>query len=440
LSRLARKAEIVKLARVLGVGEKDLEYLHDLDADSIRAFREQASARLFDADEARLKRVAAASKLLPIPLIALIAEHVFGNVLCARVAGLIAPERAAELAQKLRVGFLADVTLEIDPRHVREVIKRIPVARIVEVAMELAKRGEFVTLARFVDYVSTDAIKAVIDKLTDNAALLHIAFFVEDKKRLNDLIGFLPETRLKDIIYLAADESQDLWPEALALMNDISPAWRKRLGELAASLDESVITSMARSAHTKHLWGAVLPIIGVMGRPQQERLLALPILKQDGVLEAIVRTVDLDHLWEQLIPLVPSLPLPERERLARLPLLRDARVLNLVLKATDAHGLWNELLPLVGLMDEDGQERLAHAAESLSDAAFGRVFDAVQAGKAWAPLLVLLLRMRAEVRTRIAPLVKKLSPESARLITQEAGRLGVLDRLESLWDSLAKLR
>lgn len=440
MSRLSRKAELLKLARALGVGERDLAGLEGVDADSLRAFREQASARLFDADEARLKRVAAASKLLPVPLIALIAEHVFGALLCARISGLIAPDRAAEVAQRLRTGFLADLTLEIDPRHVREVIKRIPIPRIVEVAMELAKRGEFVTLARFVDYVSTDAIKAVMDQLKDNAALLHIAFFVEDKTRLNDLIGFLPETRLKDIIYLAADESQDLWPEALALMNYVSPAWRTRLGNLAASLDESIITSMARSAHAQQLWGAVLPIIGVMGQREQQRLLGLPLLREPGVLDAIVRTVDADHLWEQLIPLVPALREDERRQLANLPLLREPRVLDLVLTATDAHGLWNELLPLVPLMDDPAQDQLARAAEKLSDAAFGRVFQAVQAGKTWAPLLVILLRTRAEVRTRLAPLVSQLSPEHARFIAQEAGRLGLLDRLESLWASLAKLR
>lgn len=439
MSRLARKAEILKLARVLGMGETDLGYLGELDADSIRVFREQVSSRLFDADESRLKRVALASKLLPAPLIALIAEHVFGALLCARVAGLMAPERAAEVAQRLRTGFLADVTLEIDPRHVREVIKRIPVSRIVEVALELAKRGEFVTLARFVDYVSLEAIRAVMDKLTDNAALLHIAFFVEDKTRLNDLVGFLPETRLRDIILLAADESQDLWSEALALMNYVGPEWRKRLGDLAANMDESIVMSMARSAQAKGLWGAVLPIIAVMSAPKQKRLLDLPILREDSVLESIVKTVDVDHLWNALIPLVPFMADSEQKRLANLPLLRDARVLDAVLKATDVHGLWTQLLPLVSLMDDDAQEKLAGAAEGLSDAAFGRVFDAVQTGRTWAPLLVLLLRMRAEVRTRIAPLVKKLSPDSARFITQEAGRLGVLDRLESLWVSLAKL-
>lgn len=437
MSRLARRAEILKLARLLGVGENELAYLGETDADSIRAFREQASARLFDADEARLKRVAAASKLLPVPLIALIAEHVFGALLCARVAGLMAPDRGAEVAQRLRTGFLADVTLEIDPRYVRELIKRIPTARIVEVALELARRGEFVTLARFVDYVSTDAISAVMDKLTDNSALLHIAFFVEDKTRLNELVGFLSEARLKAIIFLAADDSQDLWSEALALMNYVNEGWRKRLGELAASLDDSIVMSMARAAQKKNLWSAVLPIVGVMSEPHQKRLLALPILREDSVLDSIVQTVDLDHLWEELIPLVPMMAPSEQQRLAMLPRFRESRVLAAVLEATDVHGLWNQLLPLVPLMDEDGQERLSQAAENLSDAAFGRVFEAVQTGRNWAPLIILLLRMRAEVRARIAPLVKKLSPDSARFIAQEAGRLGVLDRLESFWASLA---
>lgn len=440
MSRLARKAEILKLARVLGVGETDLAYLSNSDPASIRTFREQASARLFDADEARLKLVAAASKLLPIPLIALIAEHVFGALLCARVAGLIAPERAAELAQRLRVGFLADVTLEIDPRHVREVIKRITTARIVEVALELARRGEFVTLARFVDYVSTDAIKAVMEKLTDNAALLHIAFFVEDKSRLNDLVGLLPEARIKNVIFLAADESQDLWSEALALMNDVSPALRKRLGELAATLDESILMSMARSAQAKGLWSAVLPIIGVMATPHQKRLLQLPVLNDEGVLDSIVKTVDVDHLWEALIPLVPMMQAEQQSRLANLPILREPRVLDAVLKATDVHGLWTQLLPLVPLMDEDGQQRLVQAAEKLSDATFGRFFEAVQAGQNWSPLLVLLLKTREEVRARIKPLVARLSPDHMRLIAQEADRLGSLSQLEAFWDALARSR
>ncbi|WP_420464610.1 hypothetical protein [Panacagrimonas sp.] len=395
MSKLARRAETIKLARLLRVQPAALKEVETLDAASLREFRQRAAARLFDADEARLKRVALASKLLPTPLIALIGEHVFGALLCARVAGLIAPDRAADVALRLKSEFLADVTLEIDPRHVREVIARIPIPKLVEVALILARRGEFVTLARFVDYVSTDAIRAVMAELKDNAALLHIAFFMEDKSRLNDLVGLLPEARLREIIYVAADETQDLWAEALALMNDVDDRWRKSLGELAASLDESVLLSMARSAQAQKLWGALLPIIAIMDAPHQRRLLGLSVLRDDVVLESI-------------------------------------------LEAADGEALWPQLLPMLSLMDEDTQQRLARAAEKLGDATFGRVFDAVQAGREWGPLLILLLRLRGEVQDRLKPLVQKLSPEVARQLLQEADRLGVLTRVDTLWQRLSR--
>lgn len=395
MSKLARRAETIKLARLLRVQPAALKEVETLDAASLREFRQRAAARLFDADEARLKRVALASKLLPTPLIALIGEHVFGALLCARVAGLIAPDRAADVALRLKSEFLADVTLEIDPRHVREVIARIPIPKLVEVALILARRGEFVTLARFVDYVSVDAIRAVMAELKDNAALLHIAFFMEDKSRLNDLVGLLPEARLREIIYVAADETQDLWAEALALMNDVDDRWRKSLGELAASLDESVLLSMARSAQAQKLWGALPPIIAIMDAPHQRRLLGLSVLRDDVVLESI-------------------------------------------LEAADGEALWPQLLPMLSLMDEDTQQRLARAAEKLGDATFGRVFDAVQAGREWGPLLILLLRLRGEVQDRLKPLVQKLSPEVARQLLQEADRLGVLTRVDTLWQRLSR--
>ncbi len=393
MSRLARRAEVIKLARLLRVDESTLSGLSDLDATSLRTFREQAQARLFDADEARLKRVAMASKLLPVPLIALIGEHVFGALLCARVAGLIAPDRAAEVTLRLETEFLADVTLEIDPRHVREVIARIPVPRLVEVALVLARRREFVTLARFVDYVSTDAIRAVMEQLTDNAALLQIAFFMEDKSRLNELVGLLPKARLREIIIVAAAESRDLWAEALALMSEVNDRWRKHLGELAAGLDDRVLLSMARAAQAQKLWGALLPIIGLLERAHQQRLLQLPVLREVPMLEA-------------------------------------------VLDAADSEGLWDRLLPLLPLLDEPAQQALAQAAERLGDDAFGRVFEAVQAGREWGPLLVLLLRLRSQTQDRLRPLIAKLSPQAARQLLLEADQLGVMDRVDALWRRL----
>lgn len=393
MSRLERQAEIIKLARLLRVEVESLEFLQTLETGAIRRFREQASGALFDADEARLKRVAKASKLLPTPLIALISEQVFGALLCARVAGLMAPERAAEVASRLRIGFLADVTLEIDPRHVEEVIARIPTTTIVAVALELAERGEFVTLARFVDFVGNAAIRAVMEKLTDNRALLHIAFFVENKARLNDLIGFLPEQRLKDIILVAANESENLWAEALTLMNLVNRQRRTQMGNLAASLDESVLLGMARAAQEQGLWAAVLPIIAVMDVSHQQRLANLPVLKESNVLNSVLDAVETDDLWAELLPLVP-------------------------------------------LMDEQGQQTLAELAERLGDESFSRVFECSRDSKLWKPVILLLLRMRQETHDRLRPLVSRLSPDSARGLLKQADELGMLDRLTQAWESL----
>ena len=69
-----------------------------------------------------------------------------------RLAALsLTPERAVDIARRLHTPFLADVCLELDPRHVRELIAAMPVKRIVEVAHELAARREYITMARFVD-------------------------------------------------------------------------------------------------------------------------------------------------------------------------------------------------------------------------------------------------------------------------------------------------
>ena len=392
---LARKAEIIKLARVLRVKPSDLSFLYAMQARDIRAFREAASARLFDADAARLKRVATASKLLPVALIALIGEHVFGPLLCARVAGLIAPDRAAEVAQRMRIGFLADLTLEIDPRQVREVLKRIPVPRLVDVGMELARRGEFVTLARFVDYVSDAAIKAVLEKLADNGALLQIGFFMEDRSRLNQIVGFMPEARLRQIIRLSADEGEGLWGEALALMADVNPSWRKTLAEMAAEFEPEVLTAMARLTQSQRLWGAMLPIIAAMDEPHQERLLQLPVLDDDAVLSDILEAAQAGELWEQLMPMLALLPEPVRIRLSKL-------------------------------------------AEKLNDAALDQIFVVARRNQAWGGLLLLLMHSGKSMQDRVSPMLTQLAGPDAKGIASAADRLGIRSHMESGWDEVIK--
>ena len=122
----ASRAEILKLARVLDVEAERLEYLARVDADDLRAFREQVTDALFDAHVSVLQRMALAARLLPAPVLAKIAEKVFGPLLCARIAGLVDVGRGVDVAKRLQPRFLAEVAADLDPRRASAIISRIP--------------------------------------------------------------------------------------------------------------------------------------------------------------------------------------------------------------------------------------------------------------------------------------------------------------------------
>ena len=98
--------EILKLARVVGAEPEDLSYLQDVAPQDLRDLREQVTVAMFEADRQLLQRVAAATKLIPAKLAAVIGERAFGPLLCARLTGLLEPSRAVDINAGER-----------DPRH-----------------------------------------------------------------------------------------------------------------------------------------------------------------------------------------------------------------------------------------------------------------------------------------------------------------------------------
>jgi hypothetical protein len=271
MSKLAHRAEIIKLARLLGTPPEQLDYLDKLDTLAIRRVREQATAALFDPDRKMFQRVATASRLMPAAVTALIAEKALGPLLCARVTGLMAPDRAVDISSKLKTGFLADLCLELDPRSAREVLEAMPVPRIVEVGQELARRKEYITMARFVDSLGDEAIRAVMNALRDDEALLRIGFFVEDSGRLSAIIDLLQDPRLRNIVGVAVAGDAALWPEALALINSVEPPQRRRMAALAAGLDDAAVARMLQGTDTHGLWTELQSLLGLLDEAARAR-------------------------------------------------------------------------------------------------------------------------------------------------------------------------
>jgi hypothetical protein len=262
------RAEVIKLARLLGREADDLAYLHQVHPAAIRRLREQATDMLFEAQSRRLRRLARASRLLPPTVLATIAERAFGPLLAGRVTGYLAPARAGEVAARLSVAFRANLAVEMDPRRTSDVIARLPAQSIAEVARELGQREEYVTMGRFAGQLTDEALRAVF-AVVDDAALLRVAFVIEDEERLDHVFGLLPAPRRAGFVRAAA--TVDLWPEALDLLSRLS---ERRCGELAdaAAAQEAVLHSIVRAAQDDDLWNALLRAARAMGDENRRRL------------------------------------------------------------------------------------------------------------------------------------------------------------------------
>lgn len=240
MTALARRAELAKLAHLLGRSPGDLP----LDATELRTLRGAISARLFDDAKPSLQRVATGSRLLPAALVAKVGESTFGATLCAQIAGLLAVPYALDLALRMSDAFLAEVSAAIDPRSAGEVVRRIPADRIVAVAHQLLARREHVTLARFVDYLAPETIAAVIDSVPDELELLRIGAYVESSAKLQELVGQLPPERTRAMIAALRGPNGDCWLEALTIAEQLDDSWRRTLGDIAAALGDDVIAAL----------------------------------------------------------------------------------------------------------------------------------------------------------------------------------------------------
>jgi hypothetical protein len=121
----------------------------------------------------------------------------------------------------------------------------MPVENVLAIARELLARGELVAIGRFVGYLSNPVLVANVDMI-DPASLLKIAFVLEGKERLDEIISMLSEERLEALIRAAGEEQ--LWPEVLDLLSNVNERNLARLAELAAAQDEAHLAGLLDAA------------------------------------------------------------------------------------------------------------------------------------------------------------------------------------------------
>lgn len=242
MSPLRTRAEIVKLARTLGVEPERLTALEPAGPDALRALREQISDGLIEAHRTAFERVAALAERLPAPLAASLAQRVLGPALSARAAAVLRPHKAVELARRLPPAFLADIAIAIDARHVCDLLAELDAETAAAVAVELQRGEEWVAMGMLMGCLSEPALRTAVVGL-DDRTILHTGFVVEDPKRLRAVVDELGGARVRGLVEQAAAE--DLWPELVELAAQLEPA---QLDRLAGAVSEEHRAALREAA------------------------------------------------------------------------------------------------------------------------------------------------------------------------------------------------
>ena len=229
----ASRAEAAKVARLLGLHDTaPVAYLNAVPAKQLVAYREALIDALYDEGREQLVRAAEASRLLPARLVAKVGERALGALVCARLAGLLDPRRAAEVSEHFSLGFLAQLAAELDPRRAVAVVTQLPGERVVAIALEMAARGETVAMGRFVAHLDAPTLAACVAELSDED-VVRVSFVAEGAKvqaRIFDAAGAERMSAALDAARIAG-----LHVEAEFFLERLGAARRKRLGSMPAA-------------------------------------------------------------------------------------------------------------------------------------------------------------------------------------------------------------
>jgi hypothetical protein len=391
MSKLAAQAELIKLGRTLEVDPQRLAFLASVPAEQLRALRVAIYELLYNEDRELYARVARLFRRVPGRLTAPAVERILGPAATARLAAELPSRRAAEVALRASIAFLADTAVHLDPRRSHDLIRQLPAERVAPVALELIRRRDYITMSRFVDFLSEDALRAVLDTIPDEEALLRIAFFMGSKNHLDHLVRMLPPERLDALVRLVADESRDLLAPFLSLIIHSSYGLKRELGDLVAAQDEAVLDGLVRSAHEQDVWGDVLPAVAAMSEAAREKVVNLPVLREAPVQESILR-------------------------------------------AADRHALWGIVLPMVAMMDDANREAVAGILAGMPPATLRRAADAALMGEQWEALLDLVRRTPLSTQEHFATIVRTLGevdPDLLRRLARRAEEVGLGARLSA---------
>jgi hypothetical protein len=346
---LEGRAERLKMERLLELPRDALVELEALDPDDVRRVRERISDLVFAQGAGVFDNLLAASKLLPDRFAATIAQRVFPPMVTAQIAGSLEPDRAADLIVHVDIDYLAELSGHVDPRAISHIIPALPDPVMVDVARRINQQGDHLTAGRLVGHAPDRVIPQFLAAIPDERDLLEIAFFLEAKERLDDIVRHVPDDRIAALLAVAARE--ELWPEALRLTTHLSDAELARLAGIAAEAPAETVASLVRAAQREGLWPSLLPLVARIQDADLPNVARVDELRQPEVLAAVVRAGGQTGQWDTIVRVVAAMDGDARREVAEhLPDLDELHREQLVAEAK-ALGLWDRLGPVADRLE-----------------------------------------------------------------------------------------
>ena len=113
-------------------------------------------------------------------------------------------------------------------------------------------------MGRFVGHLGPASIAAAVEAM-DDASLLRVAFVLEDKGTVSELVDRLGPGRAAGVIAAAARE--DLWVEVLDLVSHLRPAQIQPFLEVPQLSTRAVLERLVEVARQEELEAQLLPLV-----------------------------------------------------------------------------------------------------------------------------------------------------------------------------------
>lgn len=243
MSGLRTDAELRRLSVELACDPADLTFLVALDVDQLRELRATLERALDERYRPVFRRIEAASRSLPAPLVAKLASSFFGPLVLGRTATELTPERARKVLPHVPAPTMARCAPHMDPHRGQHLIRALPDDLLVPVARHVIADGDHAAMGRMLAALPSDVVPTLVPLLTDGRGLVLVGFHCEDGDALARII-----THLDDAQVVAAGEAtlrHDLDAELQDVLDRLPDELEQRLraaapAELVARLEARI--------------------------------------------------------------------------------------------------------------------------------------------------------------------------------------------------------